>query len=61
MRQPFEIWLRNFGGMLILADFLANFPKFQIVVEQPIFIVELRLIYEKTSIFDEKYHPIKIK
>ena len=47
--------------MLILADFSANFPKFQIFVEQSIFVVQKRLIYEKTSIFDEKYDEIKIK
>ena len=47
--------------MLISADFSANFPKFQIFVEQSIFVVQKRLIYEKTSIFYEKYDAIKIK
>ena len=29
--------------------------------EQPIFVVQKRLLYEKTSIFYEKYDAIKIK
>ena len=53
--------LRNFDGMLILADFPANFLKFQIFIEQSIFVVQKRLVYGKASIFDEEYHPIKIK
>ena len=53
--------LRNFDGMLILADFSANFPKFQIFVEQTIFVLQKRLVYEKASIFDGEYHAIKIK
>ena len=47
--------------MLILADFPANFLKFQIFIEQSIFVVQKRLTYEKASIFDEEYHAIKIK
>ena len=35
--------------------------KFQIFVEQSIFVVQKRLIYEKASIFDGKYDEIKIK
>ena len=53
--------LRNFGGMLILAHFPANFLKLQIFLEQPIFVVQKRLIYEKASIFDEEYDEAKIK
>jgi len=47
--------------MLILAHFPAKFPKFQIFLEQSIFVVQKRLIYEKASIFDEKYDEAKIK
>ena len=47
--------------MLILADFLANFPKLQFFVEKPVFVVQERLIYEKAFIFDEEYDAIKIK
>jgi len=47
--------------MLILAHFSANFRKFQIFLEQPIFIVQKRLVYKKASIFDGKYNEIKIK
>ena len=46
--------------MLILANFLAKYMKFQIFLEQPIFVVQKRLIYEKVSIFDEEYNKIKI-
>ena len=58
---PFEFLLRNFGGMLILAHFPAKYVKFQIFLEQSIFVVQKRLTYEKASIFDEKYDKIKIK
>ena len=47
--------------MLILADFLANFYKFQIFVEQSIFVVYKRSPYEKASIFDGEYDLMKIK
>ena len=40
--------------MLILANFPANYTKFQICLEQLIFIVQKRLAYEKAPIFDEK-------
>ena len=43
------------------AHFLANFPKFQILSEQSIFVAQKRLIYEKASIFDEEYDEAKIK
>ena len=43
------------------AHFPANFPKFQIFLEQSIFVVQKRLVYEKASIFDEKCDGIKIK
>ena len=52
---------RNFGILLILAHFLAKYIKFQICLEEPIFIVQRRLAYEKASIFDGKYDTIKIK
>ena len=61
MRQPIKILLRNFGGMLILAHFPAKYVKFQIFLEQSIFVVQKRLVYEKAFIFDEKYDAIKIK
>ena len=51
----------KFLTLLILADFLANFHKFQIFVDQTIFVMEKCLIYEKSSIFDEKYNGRKIK
>jgi len=47
--------------MLILANFPANFPKFQILLEQSIFVVQRRSVYEKASIFDVKCDEIKIK
>ena len=47
--------------MLILADFSANSPKFQIFLEQSIFVVQKRLIYKKSSIFDGEYDEAKIK
>jgi len=47
--------------MLILAHFSANFPKFQIFLDQSIFVVQKRLVYEKASIFDGKCDEIKIK
>ena len=68
-RKPLKYWigictltyrnlLRNFGGMLIF-----NFLKFQIFLEQSIFVVQKRLIYEKASIaiVDGKYDEIKIE
>ena len=60
-RQPTKILLRNFDGMLILAHFSANFPKFQIFLDQSIFVVQKRLVYEKASIFYGKCDEIKIK
>ena len=44
-----------------LAHFPAKFTKFQIFLEQSIFVVQKRLIYEKASTFDEKYDEAKIK
>ena len=38
----------------ISVDFSANFLKAQNSVEQPIFIVQKCLVYEKASIFDER-------
>ena len=43
------------------AHFPANFPKFQIFLEQSIFVVQKRLVYKKASISDEKYDEVKIK
>ena len=43
------------------APFSANFVKFQIFLEQSIFIVQKRLVYEKASIFDGEYDGTKIK
>ena len=59
-RQPFKRMVRNFEIVLILAHFSAKYIKFQILLEQPIFVVQRRLIYEKASIFDGKYDAIKI-
>ena len=47
--------------MSILADFPANFHKFQISLEHSIFIVQKRLVYEKAFIFDREYDETKIK
>ena len=47
--------------MLILAHFPANFPKFQIFLKQSIFVVQKRLVYEKTFSFDGEYDTIKIE
>ena len=47
--------------MLILAHFPANFPKFQIFLDQSIFAVNKHLVYEKASIFDQEYDEIKFK
>ena len=60
-RQPFKMRVRNFGIMLILAHFSAKYIKFQILLEQPIFVVQKCLIYEKASISNGKYDEIKIK
>ena len=43
------------------AHFPANFPKFQIFLEQSIFMVQKRLVYEKASNFDGECDEIKIK
>ena len=47
--------------MLIFDDFSANFHKFQILLQESIFVVQKRLVYEKASIFDGKYDAIKFK
>ena len=60
-RQPFKMMVRNFEIMLILAHFPAKYIRFQIFLEQPIFVVQKHLIYEKASIFDGKYDEIKIE
>ena len=46
---------------IFLADFSANFAKFQIFVEQSIFVVQKRLICEKASVLNDKTDAIKIK
>jgi len=38
--------------MLILAHFSAKYIKFQIFLEQSIFVVQKQLVYEKAFIFD---------
>jgi len=43
------------------AHFPANFPKFQIFLEQSIFIVQKCIVYEKAFIFDGECDEIKIK
>ena len=60
-RQPFKMRVRNFEIVFILAHFSAKYIKFQILLEQPIFVVQKRLPYEKASIFDEKFDEIKFK
>ena len=60
-RQPFKMRVRNFEIMLILAHFSAKYIIFQIFLEQPIFVLQKSLIYEKTAIFDKEYDEIKIK
>ena len=52
---------RNFCGIRFFADFPANFSKFQIFLEQPIFIVRKGLLYEKTLVFDEEYDASTLK
>ena len=47
--------------MLILANFPANFGKFQFFLERSIVVVQKRLIYKKPFIINEKYDEIKIK
>ena len=42
------------------AHFPANFRKFQIFLEQSIFVVQKRLIYKKEFIINEKRDQIKI-
>ena len=46
--------LQSQNTPFILADFLATFSKFQNFVEQPIFVVQKRLIYEKVFICDKE-------
>ena len=41
--------------------FLANLYKFQTFLDQLIFVVQKRLVYEKVSFFDREYDIIKIK
>ena len=41
--------------------FLANLYKFQIFLDQLVFVVKKRLIYEEASIFDEELDATKIK
>ena len=60
-RQPFKMMVRNFEIMLILAHFPAKYIRFQILLEQPIFVVQKRLIHKKASICDGKYDEIQIK
>ena len=50
-RQPFKMRVRNFEIMLILAHFSAKYIRFQILLEQPIFVVQKCLTYEKVIYF----------
>ena len=43
------------------AHFQYISQHFEIFVEQSIFVVQKRLVYEKASIFDGKYDAIKFK
>ena len=61
MHASISKFCAEISTVLILANFLANFYKFQIFVEQSIFVVYKRLLYEKTSIFDRECNEIKIK
>ena len=62
MRAPtFQKFAQKFLRNAHLAHFPANFLKFQIFLEQSIFVVQKHLIYEKASIFDGEYYGIKIK
>ena len=43
------------------SSFSSKFSKFQILLEQSIFVVQERLVYKKASIFNGKCDEIKIK
>ena len=49
----YQNFAQKFLPQDILAHFLANFYEFEIILEQSIIIVEKRLLYKKTFIFDE--------
>ena len=42
-------------------SFSSQFPKYKILLEQSIFVVQKRFVYEKAFVFDEEYDGIKIK
>ena len=43
------------SAAVFVADFKANFLEFQILLEQPIFVVQKLLLNEKASIFNEPF------
>ncbi len=60
--KKFDFFAPKHAGLQrTLNYFSANLPKFQIFLEQSIFVVQKRLAYEKASIFDEECDEIKIK
>ena len=56
-----QIFAQKFLRNAHFSSFSANFLKFQIFLEQSIFVVQKRLVYEKVSIFDGKHDAINIK
>ena len=50
---------KHAGLQRTLNHFSANLTRFQIFLEQSIFVDQKRLVYEKTLIFDEEYDEIK--
>ena len=56
-----QTFAQKFRWYAHFSSFSACFPKFQIFLEQSIFVVQKRLIYEKTTIFDEECNAAKIK
>ena len=61
MRSNLSEFCSEISAAVFVADFKANFLKFQILLEQPIFVVQKRLPNEKASIFDKKFDEIKFK
>ena len=65
-QKPFFNLLNSYQWLEIsvfrnICLFLANSYTFQIFIEQSIFNLQKRLLYEKASIFNGKYDAIKIK
>ena len=57
----YQNFAQKFRWYAHVAHFSANFPKFQILLEQSIFVVQKRSVYEKASIFNGEYNEIKNK